>query len=107
MDRMVEAGGTTGRGGGGGEASREARRARARAMQGRMRRCRALPRPDDAEVARLVAEFRARGGAVTRCPPACVLPVRNGDGLTAAGPVAAAAAPGCPPPTSRAGDEQG
>jgi uroporphyrinogen-III synthase len=44
----------------------------------------ALPRPGDAEVARLVAEFRARGGAVTLCPPACVLPVRNGDGLAAA-----------------------
>ena len=44
----------------------------------------ALPRPGDAEVARLVAEFRARGGAVTLCPPACVLPVQNGDGLAAA-----------------------
>ena len=34
------------------------------------RRMRALPPPSEAEVARMVAEFHARGGQVTVCPPA-------------------------------------
>jgi hypothetical protein len=38
----------------------------------RRRRCRALSRPDDAEVARMVVDFVARGGAVTVCTPAYV-----------------------------------
>jgi hypothetical protein len=49
------------------------------------RRCRAAgPPPGDAEVARLVAEFLARGGKATRCPPAHLLPIRNGAGSDAA-----------------------
>jgi hypothetical protein len=39
--------------------------------------------PNESEVARLVAEFHARGGAVTRCPPVCLVPIRNGAGLDA------------------------
>ena len=48
------------------------------------RRYRALGRPSDAEVARMVAEFRARGGAVTACEPAHLAPVHNGAGRDAA-----------------------
>jgi hypothetical protein len=40
--------------------------------------------PSDAEVARLVAEFHARGGVVTRCAAACLQPIRNGAGLDVA-----------------------
>jgi hypothetical protein len=55
---------------------------RAPAPWARAGRCRIPPgQAGEAEVARLVAEFRARGGAVTLCPPACAAPVRNGDGL--------------------------
>ena len=66
--------------------AREVRHARARATRARAwtgpgRHRTPLARPCEAEVARLTAEFRARGGAVTLCPPACVLPIRNGDGL--------------------------
>jgi hypothetical protein len=51
--------------------------------------------PSEAEIARMVAEFHARGGAVTRCPPVCLLPIRNGAGLDAAPPRhGATAAPG-------------
>ena len=66
-----------------GRAAREDRYARARAIWAHVERCRALPRPGEAEVARLVAEFHARGGTVTLCPPACVLAVQNGTGLAA------------------------
>ena len=53
-------------------------------IQTRRRRRRVARRPpSEAEVARMVAEYHARGGAVTLCPPACVLPIRNGDGLGA------------------------
>jgi hypothetical protein len=49
------------------------------------RRCRAAgPPPGDAEVARMIADFLAHGGAVTVCPPAHLLPVRNGAGRDAA-----------------------
>jgi hypothetical protein len=52
-----------------GHAAAQARRSRA-----------AGPPPGEAEVARLVAEFLARGGKATRCPPAHLLPIRNGAG---------------------------
>jgi hypothetical protein len=85
-------------------AARDGRLARARALRARAERCRALPPPGEAEVARMVAEFRARGGAVTVCPPACAAPVQNGDGLRGAAgrppagatPVADAGAPPAP-----------
>ncbi len=48
------------------------------------RRCRALGRPSESEIARMVAEFRARGGAVTACAPAHLAPVHNGAGRDAA-----------------------
>ncbi len=37
------------------------------------RRCMMLPRPSEAEVARLIEEFHHRGGAVTKVPPAYAL----------------------------------
>lgn len=48
---------------------RDERRARARRH--------ALPPPGAAELVRMLAEFHARGGAVTVCPPAYVLPVQG------------------------------
>ena len=41
-------------------------------------RRRAPPPPAAAELARMLAEFHARGGAVTVCPRAYVLPVQGG-----------------------------
>ncbi len=41
-------------------------------------------RPSEAEVARLLAEFHARGGRATVCAPAHVLPIHNGAGRDAA-----------------------
>lgn len=38
----------------------------------------AVPPPGAAELARMLAEFHARGGAVTVCPPAYVLPSQGG-----------------------------
>ena len=38
----------------------------------------AVPPPGAAELARMMAEFQARGGAVTVCRPAYVLPVQGG-----------------------------
>jgi hypothetical protein len=38
----------------------------------------AVPPPAAAELARMLAEFHARGGAVTICPSAYVLPVQGG-----------------------------
>lgn len=38
----------------------------------------AMPPPAAAEVARMLAEFHARGGAVIVCPSAYVLPVQGG-----------------------------
>lgn len=64
-------------------------------MLARADRCGALPRPDDAEVARLVAEYRARGGAITVGPPVCGAPVRNGDGLCSEARSSAPAAGTC------------
>lgn len=39
--------------------------------------------PSDADVARLLAEFQARGGRITECPPAHAAPVNNGAGRDA------------------------
>ncbi|GGG52547.1 hypothetical protein GCM10010964_44610 [Caldovatus sediminis] len=39
--------------------------------------------PSDDDVARLLAEFHARGGRVTECPPAHAAPVNNGAGRDA------------------------
>jgi hypothetical protein len=39
--------------------------------------------PSDDDVARLLAEFHARGGRVTECPPAHAAPVHNGAGRDA------------------------
>lgn len=49
----------------------------------RERNLAAGPPPDDAEVARMVAEFHARGGQVTRCATAHLAPVHNGAGREA------------------------
>lgn len=53
-----------------GDARRDDRGIRARRQ--------AVPPPGDAELARMLAEFHARGGAVTVCPPVYVLPVQGG-----------------------------
>lgn len=47
------------------------------------RRCLALGRPDDAEIARLVADFVARGGRIRQCAAAYALPTGNGAGRDA------------------------
>ena len=47
------------------------------------RRCAALPPPSEAELATMLAEFRARGGEVTACPAAYALPVQTGAGRDA------------------------
>ena len=56
---------------------------RSEAQRARARRCLALGRPSEAEIARMVADYRARGGAVTSCAPRHVLPVHNGAGRDA------------------------
>jgi hypothetical protein len=66
-----------------GSAANAAAWARRNRVAEHMRRCRALPRPDDAEVARMVAEFGARG-VVTRCPSAFAGPVQAAHGRDAA-----------------------
>lgn len=62
-------------------AAAQARRATLGAILAHKARCQTLPRPDEAEVAAMLKAFAARGGKVTHCPPACVLPVQNGTGL--------------------------
>jgi hypothetical protein len=54
--------------------------------EGAPRRRRRAPRsrPSEEEVARLVAEFHARGGRTTLCAPAYLAPVHNGAGQAAA-----------------------
>jgi hypothetical protein len=59
------------------------RERRAEVQRARARRCLALGTPTDAEIARMVADYRARGGAVTACAPRHVLPVHNGAGRDA------------------------
>ncbi|TCZ57857.1 hypothetical protein [Roseicella aquatilis] len=62
-------------------AAAQARRTHIAAIMAHKARCQELPRPNDDEVASLVAAFAARGGQVTNCPTVCVLPVQNGTGL--------------------------
>jgi hypothetical protein len=55
-----------------------------RRVGGHKARCRgAGAEPSENELARMVAEFHARGGRVTVCPDAHALPVRNGAGRDA------------------------
>jgi hypothetical protein len=58
----------------------EARRRSLGAMIAHKRRCRAAGPPDAHDLDRMIDAFLARGGAVTRCPTAYVLPVQNGAG---------------------------
>jgi len=51
--------------------------------QDHVRRCAALPPVTDAEVADLVAQFLARGGRVTVCPPRAAEVVNSGAGFVA------------------------
>ncbi|GGG29014.1 hypothetical protein GCM10010964_16140 [Caldovatus sediminis] len=82
-------GGTPGRGthrrpaSGPGAALRETERRARAAFNDRRRSLAAGPPPDDAEVQRMVAEFHARGGEVTRCATVHLLPVHNGAGRDA------------------------
>ena len=46
-------------------------------------RCRDLGKPSDAEVARIVAEFLARGGQVKRLDTGHAAPIQNGAGRDA------------------------
>ncbi|MBW8269435.1 hypothetical protein [Caldovatus aquaticus] len=66
-----------------GTALRELVLRRAAVRVARERNLAAGPPPDDAEVARMVAEFLARGGQVTRCATAHLAPVHNGAGREA------------------------
>lgn len=50
------------------------------AMIAHKRRCREAGPPDEADLDRMLQAFHARGGAITRCPTAYVLPVQNGTG---------------------------
>jgi hypothetical protein len=50
---------------------------------GNTRAARRVRPPSEAEVARAVAEFHARGGQVTVCPTAHAVPVFNGAGRDA------------------------
>ena len=59
----------------------QARRTTLAAILAHKARCQDLPKPGEAEVAALIAAFKAKGGRVTQCPPVCVLPVQNGAGL--------------------------
>jgi len=66
-----------------GAALREQDRRVHAALNDRKRNQAAGPPPNEAEVQRMVAEFHARGGAVTRCATAHLLPVNNGAGRDA------------------------
>ncbi|WP_431267978.1 hypothetical protein [Dankookia sp. P2] len=65
-------------------AAAQARRSSLATMLAHKARCKELPPPHEAEVAAMLAAFAARGGRVTQCPTACVLPVQNGAGLALA-----------------------
>ena len=58
----------------------EARRRSLGAIIAHKRRCRDAGPPDDADLNRMINAFHARGGAITHCPTAYVLPVQNGAG---------------------------
>ena len=66
-----------------GAALRELDRRVHAALHHRKRNQAAGPPPNEAEVQRMVEEFHARGGAVTRCATAHLLPVNNGAGRDA------------------------
>jgi hypothetical protein len=82
-------------------AARQARSDHAMAMRARKTRCLALPAPSAAELERMVADFLARGGGVTRCPTVSIVPVQNGDGPGGR----PAADPPPPPAAGEGGDE--
>lgn len=62
-------------------AAAQARRSTLATILAHKARCQVLPPLHDTDVAAMVAAFAERGGQVTRCPTACVLPVQNGAGL--------------------------
>ena len=64
----------------GGTAPRQAMRDR---MFTHKLRCRSPGAPSEAEVARLVAEYRNRGGQVTRCTDGYAAAIQNGVGKDA------------------------
>ena len=59
-----------------------------RGMARRPARSRRAP-PTEAETARLLDAYRARGGQVTRCPSACLVPIQTNTGLPQARSTAA------------------
>ena len=65
-------------------AAAQARRTAVGTMLAHKARCRELPPLHEADVAAMLAAFAQRGGKVTQCPTACVLPVQNGAGLASA-----------------------
>jgi hypothetical protein len=65
-------------------AAAQARRTALGTMLAHKARCRDLPPLHEADVAAMLAAFAERGGKVTQCPTACVLPVQNGAGLVPA-----------------------
>ena len=65
-----------------GDAVRQGREA-VRRMLAHKLRCRDLPRPSSDEVARMVAEYRARGGRVVQVAAAHAGTIQNGAGRDA------------------------
>ncbi|TDH57892.1 hypothetical protein E2C06_35495 [Dankookia rubra] len=65
-------------------AAAQARRSSLATILAHKARCQVLPPLHDADVAAMLAAFVERGGKVTQCPTACVLPVQNGTGLALA-----------------------
>ena len=60
-------------------AAAEARQSR-NAIFAHKHRCRLVGPPDAEAITRMIADFHAKGGAVTTCPTVYVLPVQNGAG---------------------------
>ena len=48
-----------------------------RRMRAHAQRCQALPPLQPGEAERLVAEYAARRGGITRCPPAYLIPIQQ------------------------------
>jgi hypothetical protein len=48
-----------------------------RRMRAHAQRCRALPPLRPGEVERLIAEYAARHGSITRCPTAYLIPIQQ------------------------------
>jgi hypothetical protein len=65
-------------------AAAQARRTSLATILAHKARCQDLPPLREADVAAMLLAFAERGGTVTRCPTACVLPVQNGAGLVPA-----------------------